>query len=186
MSWLFEDVTWLIGVGIVVEALLAVVLFRTGRGVVMLAMAAVLAVVLAGVVIERLVVTEREEVVDTLDALAAALVAGDLQAVLSHLAPEASFARDQAQTHLPQVKINEARMRNIEVMINRLTSPPTAEAQFRGILNIKDLRGQFPYEHYIQQFTVRFRREGDRWLLVDYEAQSLDSSGQFPWQKGTP
>jgi ketosteroid isomerase-like protein len=182
MSWIVEDVTWLIALGIVVEAILAVVLFRTGRGAVMFLVAGVLALVLAGVVVERLIVTEREEVEQTLDALTAALKSGDLPAVLDHLAPEASYARDMAQTHLPQVKISEARVRNLDITINPLTSPPTAEARFRGIMTIKDLRGQFPYEHYLQRFTVHFRREGDRWLLVDYESQAIEGNN-FPWEQ---
>lgn len=182
MQWITEDVTWLIGLGIVVVAILAVVLFRTGRGAVMFAMVGVLALVLGGVVVERAVVTEREEVEHTLDSLTSALLSNDLPAVLDHLAPEASYARDMANTHLPQVEISEARVRDLDITVNRLTSPPTAEANFRGIMSIKDLRGQFPYEHYLQRFTVRFRREGDRWLLVDYEAQNIDG-GKLPWEQ---
>lgn len=182
MSWIFEDVTWLIAAGIVVEAVLAVILLRTGRGAVLFAMGAVFALVLVGVAAERLIVTEPEEVESALDAVATALEANDVPTVLSYLAPEASQIRDTVERELPRLTITEAKIRDLDVKINRLTSPATAEARFRGILNVKDNSGQFPYENYMQRFTVHLRREGNRWLLVAYEAQRIEPN-QMPWEK---
>ncbi len=79
MTLLFENPLRIIFIGIVIEAVLGIVLLRTGRGALLWAMLGVLALTLAGVVVERLVVTEKERVEMTLDGITSALEANDLK-----------------------------------------------------------------------------------------------------------
>jgi hypothetical protein len=30
-----------------------------------------------------------------------------------------------------------------------------------------------PYDQYVQEFTLQFRKDGDRWLLTDYQLGDL-------------
>ena len=61
MSWLFEDPTLVLAAGVMIEALLAVALVRTGRVAVAGIMAGVLVLVLLLVLVEWLVVTDVEQ-----------------------------------------------------------------------------------------------------------------------------
>ena len=90
MTLLFENPLRIIFIGIVIEAVLGIVLLRTGRGAMLWAMLGVLALTLAGVAVERLVVTEKERVEMTLDGITSALEANDLTRVLSYIAPDAT------------------------------------------------------------------------------------------------
>src|SRR4051794_28177196 len=116
---LVEDPNWILASGIVLEAILAVVLVRTGRAAVVVAMIGVFALVLLGVAVERAIVTEREEVEQTLDSVADALLAGDVPGVVAHIDPQAASLRAEASSQLPQVKVNEVRIRDLKVSFNK-------------------------------------------------------------------
>ena len=73
MSWLFEDPTPVLAGGALILVLLAVVLYQTGRAVVLGVMAGVVALVAGLVVLERAVVTDEEAIHDVFDQIAAAL-----------------------------------------------------------------------------------------------------------------
>ena len=76
---IFLDSPWpAILFGIIGEAVLAVMLLRSGRGVLLGAMAGVLALSLAGVGVERLVVTDNKLIAAVIYDAAAALEANDL------------------------------------------------------------------------------------------------------------
>ena len=61
MTWLTESFWPIVALGVVVEVVLAIALVRTGRAMWLVAMGTVLALVVAGVAVEWLVVTERED-----------------------------------------------------------------------------------------------------------------------------
>lgn len=177
MHWITENPSWMIGLGIVVEALLVVALVRTGRAVLLAGMGLVAAFVLAGLLAERAIVTPREEVENALDGAAAALVANDLPGVLRFLAPDAAQLRGEAEANMPQLHFSEAKIRDLQIAINRYVTPPTAVAQFLGVISVEDARGELPHEHYLEHFTVNLRRDGDRWLLTGVDRQPRDESG---------
>jgi hypothetical protein len=63
------------------------------------------------------------------------------------------------------------------VRLSPLTSPPSATAFFTGHAEGRDKRGQIPYERFLRKFKVRLHREGDRWLVADFE--DLDPRSRF-------
>jgi len=168
MHYFTEDPLWMIFLGIVVEAVLGVVLFQTRRGVVLWAMIGVALLVLLGLGVEKLIVTEREKVERTIDEITEALEANDLEGVLRYLAPEARQSRISAQWALGRVEVYEANVNSLEVTVNQLESPPTARAELSGRLHYHDREDQSPYTNYPLRFTVDFRKEGDRWLVTGH------------------
>ena len=169
ITTLVENPVPIIFIGIVAEAVLGVVLLQTGRGVLLLAMLGVLLLVLGGVALEWLVVTEVERVEASLDGVAAALEANDSNAVVSYISPAASGTRSRAQWALSEYEVTDTTIRNLEISVNRLTSPPTAEARFDGVISLAARKGaMLPYNNYPAQFTVKFRLEGDRWLITGH------------------
>jgi hypothetical protein len=168
MHYFTEDSTWMIFLGIAVEAVLGVILLRTGRGVLLWAMLGVALLVIIGVGIEKLIVTENEEVATTLDDIAAALKANDLPKALTYISPSDQKSRADASYALNRCEITATWIHNLQITINPLRRPHTAATQFRGIINFIDRKGESPYQTYIADFTVDFRKEGDRWIVTGY------------------
>ena len=79
--------------GLVLEAVLAIVLFRTGRGAVLAVMGGVALVVLLGVLIERSTLTDTKRVRQTLEAATAGLQANDTRQVFPCIVPDADGDR---------------------------------------------------------------------------------------------
>ena len=157
--------------GIAVEAILAIVLLRTGRGMLLFIMAGAALATLAGLGVERLVVTERERVMQTIDGIAAAVQANDLDAALGFISPSAKDTQDQARRVHDYVEVSHLRVRNLEVGINRLTSPPTAKAAFNVMVTGRGKRqyAEFGEQTHAVKVTLQLRLESGRWLITSHE-----------------
>jgi len=169
MTTLLENPMPIIFAGIAVETILGVALVRTGRGVVLVVMVGVLAVVLGGVGLEALVVTEREQVEATLEGGAAAFVANDLDRVLAFVAPEAGPTRRAAQGLIRGIEFEEIRITNLEVNVVRTTSPPTARAELIARVTARDRRGDLGLLTRPVNVEIRLRQAGDRWLVIGHD-----------------
>jgi hypothetical protein len=169
MTYFTENSLWMIFVGIAVEAVLGAILFRTGRGALLWAMIGTALLVVIGVTVEKLIVTEREEVKYTLDDISSALDANDLDRVLTFISPADKKSRSDAAWALRRIEIRGTTILGLEVTVHQLTSPHTAEARFRGIIRYSDRKKEIPYESYAADFSVTFRKEGKRWIVTGYE-----------------
>lgn len=169
MTLLLENPLPIVFVGIALEAVLGVVFVNTRRGLVVLAMIGVLLLVLGGVALEWAIVTPKEEVEATLDGVADTLEANDLSRLLSdYIHPDAGVTRSRAAFALGLVEVSRAKMNSLEVTVNKLTSPPSAEARFRGVVYFRSKVEQIPYDYYTAEFTVELRQQGDRWLITNH------------------
>ena len=147
---LCEDPTPLILFGILAETVLAGLLLRTRRGV----------------LLSWLIVTEQEKVTAALEGAAVALEANDLNAVQSYLDPSAAATFARAKWALNRLEITGAKIHNLEITIDDKAAPPTAKAHFDGVISYHDRRGEVPYERYASALTVELRKTGDRWLIT--------------------
>jgi len=168
MTTLLENPMPAIFVGIIAEAILATVFVSTRRGVILLAMLGVLALVFAAVGLESLVVTDVERVESTLDGAADALVAGDLSGVWDYCAESAHQTRSRAAWALGMADFTQISIHNLDISINELASPPMATAEFNVILHYIPKVEEIPYRTYRMGFTVELRRVDDRWLITDH------------------
>jgi len=160
--------------GIVAEAILAVVLVTSRRPAIFWGMLGALVLTVAGVVVERLVVTDRERVEAAMDGIVAALNANDLEGLLrDYIAPDALGTRGRAVWALNRVQVHRANYHNLRVTINRLTSPITADAEFDGVVDYRDRLGEFPYSHYAARFVVELELRDGRWLVTDHVEQDI-------------
>jgi hypothetical protein len=172
MYYLIEDPTMFIFLGILAEAVLAIMLYQTGRGFLLWIMLGVLFVCLTGIIGQRFIITGRKLVVRTLDGIVTALEANDVEKVLSYLEPEAEHSRQRARWALGRVEVQGASYRKLDVKINKLTSPPTAEVKFFGLINYRDRKGEIPYNNYASNFTLQLRKHGDRWLVQEHQEEN--------------
>ncbi len=168
MTWLLESPWPALTLGVVCELVLVIVLVRSGRVVVIVAMAVVLAITLGMLALERMVVTQTEEIENALHAAESALETNDPPAVLA-LFTQTSPRRNQVESALKRFHVRNAHVgRDLEIATNALTNPPSARAFFTGRIEGADARGEVPYEQMIQKFTVTLHREGDQWLIHDF------------------
>jgi len=165
---LLEEPTPIIFLGVLVEAVLGVVLLRTGRGIWLWAMAAVVLAVLAGLYLESAVVTERERVEAVLEAAVAAVADNDQQEVLRHIHPTAADARTLVDQGFGALRFTDARITHLEIQINNTASPPMAIAEVTGTIWYEPLRSDVFGNTYTLPCNVELRRypEPDGWMIT--------------------
>jgi hypothetical protein len=183
MTFLFENPWWIIFIGIIIEAALGMALFRTGRGVLLWAMIGVLAIVLLGVLVEHLVVTETERVEMTLDGLCAALEANDLNRALTFVSPDAVKTRGRAAWAMGRIEIQSVRIYYLNITVNRLTSPWTAKASFTGYFSYRDRQGEIPYNSYSSRFIVDLRKESNGWVVTGHFEEQEPGGQNKVWNE---
>jgi hypothetical protein len=163
-------------IGIAIEAVLGFLLLQTGRGKFLIAMIGVAVLVIVGLVVERLVVTDREALEQTLDAAVAAVRRNDLQGALDCISSSAEPPRSLTRWVLGRVDVQEAHISDLNINVNRLTSPPTADATFLAVGRGRDRRGEWPYQGFAQRVRLQLRLEGGRWLVTGYDFPETDPS----------
>jgi hypothetical protein len=174
MHFFLENPWRILIIGAVLEAVLAFLLFQTGRGKILWVMILVGAVVVGCVTVERMVVTDRESIATTLDAAITAVKAGDEAWLLRCIAPSAKSPREDACWVLRSVDVEESHVIGLEVAVNRSVSPPTAEAKFMavGVASLKN--GPIQHEGYARHVTVWFQCIDGHWLVQDYKIEGLN------------
>ena len=160
---IFLESPWpILLIGIAAEAVLAVLLLRTGQGRWLWAMIGAGLLVLAGLLVEHFVVTDRKAIINTLDTAAAAVEANDLHRLLDCVSPSAAEIRSGAPREFTRFEFRQVHIHGLEITINRLTSPPTATVAFQAVGNARDRRGEYPYSGFAEAVSVTLRQEQGR------------------------
>lgn len=170
MTALLESPLPAVLVGIILVLLLAIAYFAVPKRGILIAMCVVAAGVVGLVALERAITTEREEVEIALLLLAKTLETNDVAAVQELVAPDASLVHNAAQRHMPRYQINEVHVaRDVRVTVDSAADPPQAIAKFTCRVNANDRKGELPYNTAILEFSIHFRKDGDRWLVESYD-----------------
>ncbi len=171
MIWLTEDPTLTIVLGGIVIAVLLVALLKTGRGIFLFALLGAIFVVAALVLVEYLIVTEREKVYQTIFDLAGAIEANDRDAVQSYIAPQSPQIGRDADRLLKVFKIEEVKITDgPQISIDDFTSPPTADVELVAVAYGSTAAGSFrpaPTRLY-----VTLRQQDGRWLVESYRSEA--------------
>ena len=173
MPNLLEDPTPIISFGVIALVILGVTLAWTGRGFLLWIMAAVIALCGLGVLIERLVVTERERVKMVFEEGRQAVTANDLKRTLALVDPKYTEAVQFVEAAMRRYEFHSAKIGSLEIEINDAARPLTARANVSGSAGFRDRQGQFPYDGYPARLEVELRKEGDRWLITRVEEKRL-------------
>ncbi|QDT00128.1 hypothetical protein [Adhaeretor mobilis] len=167
MSLLLENPVAIGAIGAVAATFAGLVFLsrRSGKSAVVLAL--VLIATSALLTVERLVVTDREQIETALHDTMAAIAENDLQAVLDHINPQTSTVLADAKSALPLVQVNSAGASNIETKIVEGTQPLIASTYFRGMLN-GTTKKRGVRIGYFDDVLVVWTKIGDRWLIESY------------------
>ena len=171
---IFLESPWpILFLGIVMEAILAIMLMRSGRGVLLSAMAGVGVVVLLGLLLERSVVTDAKRVHQTLEEVCAGLEANDFKRVSAQITPNAdgNDTRAEAQLVLTTAQIKEMSLRGVETEFNYNTPQPTAKVTFFVMARGHLRQGDMAMADLTRpgKLQVTLRKEGEKWLIVSHK-----------------
>ncbi len=177
MTVFLENPIPIVVAGIVLEAILAVVLVRTGRGVILWAMVGVLAVALGGITLEQMVVTEKERVEQTLEAVVAAVKANDREAVIRQIDPNDANTINLIDSTMRRVEFTDAKITGLDITINRLTSPPTAHAHVIGYVGFEERSGLVQFGRRLINLDVVLGKQADRWVILEHKLKDDPRGG---------
>jgi hypothetical protein len=178
MTSLVETPVPAIIAGVVAVAILAVAFFQTGRGLFLVAIGGAVLLTLVAVGVEYVVVTDREEVEAALYGLADAMVANNKDAAVACLSPSARQTRSRADWAFARFKVTRATISDLEITVNKLTSPPSAKAEFLGLIGVHDRQGEFSTDLHPIRFTVEYRKEHGRWLITGHAENGAETGDQ--------
>lgn len=164
MEYLAESTAPVWAIGGLLFTMAAIALAYTRSRGALIAVLAVVLLVAAGLLAERLVVTERESVQMALVDLLAHIEADDLPGVVQRLDPQSNIRAD-AETLMPKFDIYKARSNgNIDVVFQ---DPDTATASFGFAANVRHHESgvQGPYFDRVQ---IDFVRRDGQWVVTGY------------------
>ena len=127
---------------------------------------------ISGLIVERLVVTDRKAIQRTIDSAVDAILANDLDRLLDCVSPTAEQTRVEARLVFSRVEVTSVHLLNVEITIDYKSRPYTAGA-FSGHRPGEDRRGEIPYQGFNEKATVALRLEGKRWLVFAYDVDGL-------------
>jgi hypothetical protein len=157
---------WALSAVLLTMASIAYVYTRSASA--LLAVAGVILLTGVGLLAERLVVTPREAVQQSVRELLAVIEADDLPGVLAKIAPSEGAMRSDAELLMPQFDINKARATGeIEVAIDRDQTPPTAAATFRFFADVLHRKSGMK-GGYFDNVTIFFKEQAERWVVTGY------------------
>ena len=162
---------------------------RTGGS--LSALAAAVAATIVLLAIERFVQTDREQAASAVHGLYAAVEQNDVDGVLALIDPSATKIRADAQTLMPEFKVENAGSgRNIEVTLDESANPMTATSTSRAFLTGTHVRlGRLP-PYVNQRVDFEWVKSGDKWLLNGYttyfDGKPIDASASVRANRPIP
>ncbi len=171
MNWFTEDPTPIIVGGVIGLVLLLAAVVRTGRGALLYAAVAWIALIAGLVALERYVVTDLEKVEATIYGAADAVENNDAPRLASYLLPSETALRQEVLSRTRSIHMTDAKIGDLQVTFNPLTIPPSASAAVLG--RIAGSRGSLAFNYLLRMEVVLVEHQG-QWLVKRYELKSRD------------
>lgn len=165
MTWFTENPLPLVLIGVIIEALLVVVLMRTGRRSVLWGMVLLAVGVAGAVVLERSIVTPREEVKLALEEMRVLVEADDRPGLLKRIDanPGVAELRNRIQSDLAHVTVDTAKITELkdeDIKVN-----PAADEAKVGFIGSVDVSGA-ARGHIVLRFDVNLKKRDGVWLVT--------------------
>ncbi len=144
MTWLVENPLPTIVICLVVAGIFVTTFFRTRRPVFLLGVVGAAVLLVIGLWIESAVVTESEEVEQTIEDAAQAMEDGDLNGLLSLIDPEASEIRGLVDLELGRRDFETATAKIESIEFTRSSSPVRARVILFGKVEGRNKQANVP------------------------------------------
>ena len=172
MDWLFEQPLIIVVLGMLLILALGAAWSASGRKELLWGLGAALALLIAGLITERMVVTDREAIDATLEQIARDVKGNNRRALMRHIYSGAPKLKQKAEAELPNYEFTECRITRIFSRdIDRLAEPRSAIVEFNIVAG-----GNFTYEgisfsdsnipRWVKLHLVR-EKDG-RWTVQEY------------------
>jgi hypothetical protein len=173
MLWLYEQPLVIVALGVALILALGAAWSASGRKELLIASGLAFVLLVAGLIVEKVVVTDREAVRATVLRIARDVQNNNRQAVLSHIYSGSPQLKRQAEGELPKYHFTELRITRIHLIdVDRQAEPRSAIIEF-NVIGSGSERGGVEIEHIAQWVKLHMLREKDgRWTVADYEHDS--------------
>lgn len=168
MSYLYESPYLILTIGVFFLAILGYLFVNTRQKGALIGMGVVVALTLICLAIEHFVETPREQVEASIEGLADALEDNNIEDTLEYLDSNAEVTREKARWAMGRFHVIRAKVSNLRIEINELTSPPSATVKFTGTIRATDKKGQYETQVVPVTFTAKLRQHGDRWVVTEH------------------
>ena len=170
MSWAVEQPIVILFLGAFLFAATGAVWVQTRDRRALIALGSVVLITGCWLLVERLVVTEVEQVKQTIRNIAQEIENNNIEAVVTYISADDPTLRDEVRRTLALVTVKKVSVkRNLTVTVTRRNAFTSAEAQFNAVATIEDRRGMLG-THVVPRFlVVRLRKEDDQWRVRSYE-----------------
>lgn len=155
--------------GLLVMATCAAGWFVSGTRAWLAGVAIAAGIMLGLIIIERLVVTDREELEPLFLQAAADLAAGDAPAVLAFVDPAQMVLRNRIRQELQRARITDLRITRLRIEVDTNQTPKTATAEVEASVGIKDRSGALPFDQILPRATVKLHKPADTWFITSFE-----------------
>lgn len=170
MNFLLENPLPIYAVGAVLATICGLVFLARRNLPSLFALIGVVGLTLLLVLVERMVVTEHEQVETTLQQLMANLEAGAVPAVLALIDPEAAQMRADIEVLMPQADIEDTGATAVRIEVDTDAEPLTATSYFRGRVDgIHRSSGMRLF--FFDEVEISWVKRGDAWLAEAYAVQ---------------
>lgn len=180
MNWLFDRPVYVAILGLVLCMPIAIAWVMTGRKEVLYALAAAFALFVALLIMERVVVTDREAIEATVQQIVRDVQANDHPAVQRHVYSRASALQQRVQKELPNYVFTECRITKApDIEVNTKDEPRSARVTFlaaaAGDFKYQGMSASASKEAPIRRrIILQMRKEADgRWTVEDYDHEDF-------------
>jgi hypothetical protein len=169
--WLFESPLIIVGLGVALIIALGAVWTATGRQEILYALAAAIVLLFAGLITERLVVTDREQIRATLQEIARDVKSNNHAKVIAHIHSSNPALKQKAQAELPKYTFTDFRITKIHTIdVDRTIQPPSVVVEFNVVGGGTFREHGIEMDHVARWVKLHFLLEKDgRWTVANYE-----------------
>ena len=172
MTLLLENPMPAMIVGGLTAAILGGGWLQTGRKWLLYLMIAVMLLTVGAVIMERTVVTDREQITTTLHQIAALIERNEIDAAVDYAYSGAPEVRSAAQAELVRYEFSDVDIkRNLEIQVYPDEKPPRAVAEFNVTVQLSTRGGQFQItDRRIPRYVevTFYREENGAWRVGAY------------------
>jgi len=173
MLWLYEQPLVIVALGVGLILALGAAWSASGRKELLYAVGFAFVLLIVGLIVERVVVTDREAIRSTVLQIASDVQHNDRRAVVGHIYSGSPQLRRQAEAELPKYQFTELRITRIHLIdVDRQAEPRSAIVEF-NVMGSGSERSGLEIEHIAQWVKLHMLREKDgRWTVADFEHDS--------------
>ncbi|MDG2380276.1 MAG: hypothetical protein P8N76_01240 [Pirellulaceae bacterium] len=172
MNWMFEQPAVPLFVGALLFAIATAIWTQTRSGRALLGCLMVVAITSGWLVIQALVVTESEQIRQTIDTIAKQVEANNIDAVVAHFSSDNPQLADDVRVLLQTAQIEKVTIkRNFQATVTRRNGLVSGEASFNAVATATDRRERWGRQIVPRYVVVQLRKKGNSWKIRSYQLQ---------------